>query len=369
MHQEKCKRSPAHQQLVGSICEVEIICLLDDGLWILEVMENRRHFVHPYNNSRLTFLPIKACGSTLVCMSHPDRSYDVEAASAPVCEPGAFLGREGLVRNMLWRLRRGESLNVYGGPQIGKTSLLLHLVWHWNQTSSDASTNHSVAEYFDLAIDADCTRLRSPSPKTDSLLLFDNCESLVGEKSPLLAELTGDHSRAMVFAGGRDWNDVHIEGRTLKSIPLSVFLESEARQVVAPRLSPSQQQWVFLNGGTHPYLLKVLQAACLQVGTDVPDELAVDGIKDSLVSFFQRCVAQLRDPLEYQVLTFVIRHGKPVNPKAVAEAVGCSNMKSIANTLCYVGVISRWIRDEEATLLAGSQLFNEWYLESGTTEP
>src|SRR5206468_12363190 len=36
----------------------------------------------------------------------------------------AFVGRQGLVRNMRGRIARGESLAVIGGPKLGKTSLV-----------------------------------------------------------------------------------------------------------------------------------------------------------------------------------------------------------------------------------------------------
>ena len=36
----------------------------------------------------------------------------------------AFLGRQGLVRNLRGRIARGESLAVIGGPKLGKTSLV-----------------------------------------------------------------------------------------------------------------------------------------------------------------------------------------------------------------------------------------------------
>ncbi len=36
----------------------------------------------------------------------------------------AFIGRQGLVRNLRRRIARGESLAVIGGPKLGKTSLV-----------------------------------------------------------------------------------------------------------------------------------------------------------------------------------------------------------------------------------------------------
>jgi hypothetical protein len=150
----------------------------------------------------------------------------------------------------------------------------------------------------------------------------------------------------------------------IKSIPLSVFLEHEARQVLNQQLSPERQAMVLRYGGRHPYLLNVFQAALVSAGPDAPLEIVLQRVKKSLVPFFEYCLSQLRDPLEHQVLAYLIHMNKPVNPKDVAQALGCSNMKLIANTLCFMGFIGRWIREEEATLSVNSQLFNEWYRET-----
>ena len=36
----------------------------------------------------------------------------------------AFIGREGLVRNLRAHIAKGDSLAVIGGPKLGKTSLV-----------------------------------------------------------------------------------------------------------------------------------------------------------------------------------------------------------------------------------------------------
>ncbi len=268
---------------------------------------------------------------------------------------------------MMWRLQRGESLGLYGGPKLGKTSLLLHLAWHLNQASSSSSTSEPVAEYFDLAAETDFGRLRAPSSKAETIVLLDNCDR-VSERGGLSpTEIQGIDSKGIVFAGGRAWKESQSgggDGLSVKPIPLSVFLEHEARQILDQHLSPTQQALVLTYGGTHPFLLKILQSELVGAGPDVQPELAVERVKKSLIPFFEHCLAQLRDPLEHQVLAYLIQIGKPVNPKDVERAMGCANIKPIADTLCHVGLIGRWIRDEEATLSANSQLLNEWYRES-----
>lgn len=306
-------------------------------------------------------------GSRLLFVAIPDYSVNLEGATAPVFLPGQFLGRAGLVRNMLWRVRRGESLSLFGGPKLGKTSLLLHLAWQLHEGTLASSDGASVAEYFDLALEADYVRLQARSPNPDEIVLLDNCDSVMNNGSRSFTDITSVHARAIVFAGGRAWNDYQQEegvGSSVKAIPLAVMLEHEARQIVAQHLSTAHHAWALTNAGTHPFLLRLLLAEYVRAGKECELDLVVHTVKDSIAPFFDRCVAQLRDPLEHQVLDYVVRLGKPVNPKDVGRVVGCSTMKSIVNTLCVVGVISRWIRDEEATLCANSQLFREWYLET-----
>ena len=68
--------------------------------------------------------------------------------------------------------------------------------------------------------------------------------------------------------------------------------------------------------------------------------------------------------MEHAVLAHLIHVAKPVNPREVARMVELPTIKPIADTLCYLGLISRWIRDEEARLSASCQLFNEWYVKT-----
>ncbi|MGV7229913.1 MAG: hypothetical protein ACQ9IQ_14805, partial [Nitrospirales bacterium] len=204
-------------------------------------------------------------------MTIPDCSFDSIAVSAPVFLPGAFLGRKGLVRNMVWRLQRGESLSLYGGPKLGKTSLLLHLAWHLNQASSSPSASGFAAEYFDLAVETDCARLRSHSPKAETIMLLDNCDNVSEGDGLSLTEIQKIHSKGIVFAGGRAWKESQSgvgDGPTVKPIPLSVFLEHEARQMINQQLSPTQQALALKYGGTHPYLLNILQGELVGAGPD-----------------------------------------------------------------------------------------------------
>ncbi|GJL69793.1 MAG: hypothetical protein NPIRA06_24280 [Nitrospirales bacterium] len=295
-----------------------------------------------------------------------DQQHECEPV-APVFRPGDFKGREGLVRNMLRRLERGESLSLVGGPKLGKTSLLLHLAWQLNQAGPSSKSTGPSALYVDVADETVWKRFHSRPPNPETILLLDNCDLLVEGKTRSLSDIDLLPGGSTVFAGGRAWREVVRGGdlpHTLKSIPLAVFLEKEAQQLISPDLSTEQHATVHTYAGTHPYLFKLLQAELLRGGNRIRPEQVVNDVKLSFSSFFQDCVNQLREPLEHQVLTSVIEADKPVNPREVARAVGLPTIKPVADTLCAMGLINRWIRDEEATLSAGSRLFNEWYRET-----
>jgi hypothetical protein len=292
--------------------------------------------------------------------------------AAPVFRPGEFKGREGLVRNMVRRLARRESLSLVGGPKLGKTSLLLHLAWqltHDHAVPASQSPGPS-AVYVDMADEAESQRFRSRPQEAHAINLFDNCDSLVEGKAFSLSEIDQFRRGPTVFAGARTWRDFVREStlaQQLKSIPLAVFLEKEAQQILYSDLPSEQQAYVLSYAGTHPFIIKVLQSALLGGGPHVRREQIAKDVKDSLSSFFQCCVNQLREPLENQVLNFVVNTDKPVNPREVAHAVGLPTIKPVADTLCSMGLVARWIRDEEATLSAGSRLFSEWYRDTVTS--
>lgn len=286
--------------------------------------------------------------------------------AAPVFRPEAFKGREGLVRNMLRRLERGESLSLVGGPKLGKTSLLLHLAWQLNHSGPSSKSTGPSALYVDVADEADWKRFHSRPPNPDTILLLDNCDRLVEGKTRSLSDIDLLPGGSTVFAGGRAWREVVRGGdlpNTLKSIPLSMFLEKEAQQLFNPDLSTEQHSTILTYAGTHPYIFKLLQAAFLREGLHVSTAQIISEVKRFLSSFFQDGLDQLREPLEYQVLAYVIEADNPVNPREVARAIGMPTIKPVADTLCVLGLVSRWIRDEEATLSAGSRLFSEWYRE------
>ena len=76
--------------------------------------------------------------------------------------------------------------------------------------------------------------------------------------------------------------------------------------------------------------------------------------------FVQRLAAEIGKGPERQLLCYLIKRGKPVNPTKAQSDTGIRDIKTVADRLTYLGVISRWIRNEEATLFAGCRLLNNY---------
>src|SRR5690606_3581786 len=203
-----------------------------------------------------------------------------------------------------------------------------HLAWRLNQADSSESaigpSAGPLAMYVDLADQAACEQIRSLSQGSRTTLLLDNCDHLIDNKALSLSEIDHFRGGAVVFAGARVWREgvKDWEGAgTLKAIPLSVFLEKDAEELFPPEVSAEQEAWILTHAGTHPFMVKLCQYAFLHGGDDVRPDHKIVNVKTSLVPFFQDCIAQLREPLEYQVLTSVIEAEKPVNPREVARTV------------------------------------------------
>src|SRR2546428_4914904 len=101
----------------------------------------------------------------------------------------AFIGRQGLVRNLRRRIARGESLAVIGGPKLGKTSLV--------RTALQGLTSHPVLE---IDVGAD------PSPRIDvvpgSIIVLDNLDSIAGSAIELLLPRVSAAKPASIVATG-----------------------------------------------------------------------------------------------------------------------------------------------------------------------
>lgn len=300
-------------------------------------------------------------------MPNSGDSLQPQDPRSPVFQDGEFWGRDGLIRNVLWRLNKQESLSIVGGPKLGKTSFLLRLKWLLNSSSPSPRKADSLAVYFDLNDKADCDRLPSRSEHDQGIVMLDNCDSLLDESPLSLFDILCIQKGRVIFSGERKWK-VFVESgglhRSVRTIPLAVFLGKEALQAFSPSLSLEQKAWVLSHGGTHPFLLNLLQSEILSGAPHSHMEQTLVKVKNACIDFFARCAAQLQDPIERNVLNYLIEVSRPVNPSDVAHRLGVETIKPAADMLCNLGLISRWIRGEEATLSAETRLFNEWYQET-----
>jgi len=220
----------------------------------------------------------------------------------------AFLGRQGLVRNLRGRIARGESLAVIGGPKLGKTSLVrtaLH------------GLDHTV-------IEIDCGA--ESSPRIDvvpgSIVVLENLDSFADSAiESLLARVSAAKPTGIIVTGGRRLRAILGHSGTLavsfRVFPLSVLLDGETRRLIGRDMSAGLAAWT----GNHPYLTKLLLHY-------------MDGERDE--------------------------NHRTLNPTLAQSETGIRDVKGVADMLVYMGVISRWIRNEEATLFAGCRLLNDF---------
>jgi hypothetical protein len=263
----------------------------------------------------------------------------------------AFIGRRGLVRNLRGRIARGESLAVIGGPKLGKSSLV--------RTALQGLTDHTVLE-----IDADA----DPSPRIDvvpgSIVLLDNPDSLADLAiESLLARVSAAKPASIIVTGGRRLRTMlgrsgTLAGVPFRVVPLSVLLDGETRRLIGLDTSAAVAAWT----GNHPYLTKLL-LHYMDWGGDENHrtlEHAVAAGRCQWEPFVQRLAAESGEGPERRLLCYLIERGKPVNPTLAQSDTGIRDMKEVAGTLAYLGVISRWIRNKEATLFAGCRLLNDF---------
>jgi hypothetical protein len=301
----------------------------------------------------------------VLTISEPLRAADPDA---PVFGPVRFIGRAGLVKNLAGRCSNWQSVLLYGGPKLGKTSLLLQLRWVLERQQTPSWTNPAV-QYLDLC-DQDTRRkfLVGEWDRTQVLLL-DNCGALMAE-GDRLAEKVKAHVRretvvqAVVWAGDRRWYEYAKSAKAelnLQLAPLAVLLTSDARALVGPALQPALVDTVLLHGGTHPYVLKTLRAQFLAAGPKAETKAVMRAATGTLVPFFEACLKAV-EPGERKLLRWLVKKGKPVNPREAAKALKMPSVKAAADALCYLGVISRWNVEDGAKLHASCRLFNDWYL-------
>ena len=272
------------------------------------------------------------------------------------------------MKNLAGRCSNWQSVLLYGGPKLGKTSLLLQLRWVLERQQTPSWTNPAV-QYLDLLDEDSRRKFLLGEWDRVQVLLLDNCDALMAEKDRLAKTMKsyaqgGAAGQAVVWAGDCAWYEYAKSAKVelnLQLAPLAVLLNNEARALIGPALQPAQIETALQYGGTHPYVLKALRAQFLAAGPKAGTKAVMRAATKQLVPFFEAC-AKAMEPGERKLFRWLAKKGKPVNPKEAAKALKISSVKQTADTLCYLGLISRWNLEEGAMLHASCQLFNEWYL-------
>jgi hypothetical protein len=256
----------------------------------------------------------------------------------------AFIGRQGVIKDLRGRISAGESVAVIGGPKLGKTSLV--------RTALEGLSDRRVIELDPSNPSA--TRLDAAS---GAILVLDNLDS---HSDAAIESLLVDTSRvavSVVITGSRRLRTLldrtgTLGGLRFRLYPLSVLLDGEMRQLIGRDTTVPLSGWT----GNHPYLTKLF----LHYG----DKILLAG-RSQWEPFIHQLAAEIGDGPERQLLYYLIECGKPVNPPLASYAMGIRDIKPIADTLVYLGAISRTIRNEEATLFAGCRLLNEFITGGG----
>ena len=294
--------------------------------------------------------------------------FDNPLPEKPVFGSTEFIGRTRLAQNLFSRCLRRQSILLYGGPKLGKTFMLLHLKWLVDR-DREASSATPAALYLDLSDMGTRKQLFvGPWPSPAPILLLDNCDHLLKEnRNDQLHEIiTGaSFAHAAVWAGARAWHDFVLDDSWtahIRHAPLAVLLQSEAGKLLNARLTAHQMTAVLSAGGTHPYVLKVLGHFMLSLPGDPLSAISTAG--EHLVTFFQACRQALRQGAEEALLRHLVQEARPINPREAAVAVRLPSIKSHADALCCLGLISRWNLNEGAMLQANCPIFNDWYLKT-----
>src|SRR2546428_6255475 len=213
----------------------------------------------------------------------------------------AFIGRQGLVRNLRRRIARGESLAVIGGPKLGKTSLV--------RTALQGLTDYTVRE---MDVGAD------PSPRIEvvpgSIVVLDNSENVADSAiESLLARVSAAKPASIVVTGGRRLRTMlgrsgTLAGVSFRVFPLSVLLDGETRRLIGRDTSAALAGWT----GNHPYLTKLL-LHYMDWGEDENHRALKQGVaagRGQWEPFVQRLAAEGGEGPERRAPCFLIWRGK-----------------------------------------------------------
>src|SRR2546427_7303443 len=240
----------------------------------------------------------------------------------------AFIGRQGIVRNLRRRIARGEYLAVIGGPKLGKTSLV--------RTALQRLTSHTVLE-----IDVGA----NPSPRIDevpgAIVVLDNADSIADSAiESLLARVSAAKPASIVVTGGRRLRTMlgrsgTLAGVSFRVFPLSVLLDGETRRLIGRDTSAAVAAWT----GNHPYLTKLLLHYMDRGGEENHRTLeqAVAAGRCQWEPFVQRLAAESGEGPERRLLCYLIERGKPGNPPLAQSDTRTRDMKAAAGTHAHPG--------------------------------
>src|SRR5205809_690266 len=204
----------------------------------------------------------------------------------------------------------------------------------------------------------------APTLLPGSIVALDNLDSIADSAiESLLARVSAAKPAGIVVTGGRRLRAMlgrtgTLAGLPFRVFPLSVLLDGETRRLIGRDTSAALAAWT----GNHPYLTKLL-LHYMDWGGDEKHrtlERAVAAGRWQWEPFVQRPAAASGEGPQRRLLCYLIERGKPVNPTLAQSDTGIRDMKAVADMLVSLGVISRWIRNEEATLFAGCRLLNDF---------
>jgi hypothetical protein len=229
---------------------------------------------------------------------------------------------------------------VIGGPKLGKTSLV--------RTALQGLPDRKVIEVdFREGPPLTCEQMAG------AILVLDNLDHLpLEEIGAFLAHISTTKPGSMILTGGHRLrtllgNPSTLPGVTIRLYPLSVLLDGELRRLVGHDMAAPIAKWT----GNHPYLSKLF----LHYG-----EAALSEGRQQWEPFVQQLTEEIGEGAERRLLNYLIKCGKPVNPAKAGAETGIDDIKSVADRLVYMGAVSRWIRNDEATLFAGCRLLNNF---------
>ena len=267
-----------------------------------------------------------------------------------------YLGRQGVVRNLRDHLVDGTSAILYGGPGMGKTTML--------QQTAAVLFKEAAPVLVDLHTDkpGDPAR-RMPGGRDPVVLLLDGCEVLLPDPAVFLKRIvlgsvpSGRNIRGIVWAGGMAWGEWAMTHRSefggpVRLYPLVVLPPKESRPFLKSRLpeempSTEIERLLELAGG-HPYLLsRVLGEADLECD-----------------AFFSE-LWKTAGPKERDLLNELFEAGSWVSLEDLKIKSGGRFPKKVLDRLASLGLIIRTLVDGAAAVKIVSPLLGNWVIKKG----